>query len=120
MPAEADARREVLGRIGQGLPVVAQPCVDGEVAAQADVVLHKPCNEPLRQLVAADPEVDRLRVILHVGQGQLIKWRRRGVLERERAEYGGAGLAARAARSMADHTAADAEVVLADRPGERV
>ncbi len=33
MPAEADARREVLRRVGQRLAVVAQPEVDGEVVA---------------------------------------------------------------------------------------
>ena len=86
MPAEADARREVLGRIGQGLPVVAQPEIDGEIAAQVDAVLHEPGVQPLLQLVAADAEVDRLRVLLHVGQRQLIERRGGGGLERERAE----------------------------------
>ena len=120
MPAEADARREVLRRVGQGLPVVAEPEVEGEVAAQVDAVLHEPGIEPLRQLVAADPEVDRLRVVLHVGQRQLIEGRGRRVHERERAEDRGAGLAARAAGGVMDHAAAEAEVVLAVRPRQRV
>ena len=44
----------------------------------------------------------------------------RRVPESERAEDRGAGLAARAARSVMNHAAAEAEVVLAERPRQRV
>ena len=76
--------------------------------------------EPLLQLVAADAEIDGLRVLLHVGQRQLIEGRGGGVLERERAQHRGAGLAAGAARGVMDHAAAEAHVVLAVRPRQRV
>ena len=91
-----------------------------KIAAHMDAVLHEPAVEPLLQVVAADPEVDRLRVLLHVGQRQLIEGRRGRVLERERAEHRGAGLAARAAGGVMDHAAAEADVVLAARPRQRV
>ena len=34
---------------------------------------HEPGDEPLREIVAVDPEVDRLGVALHVVQGQLVR-----------------------------------------------
>ena len=97
MPAEADARREVILVVRQGLPVVAHTEIQGEIGGHFPIILHEPAQEPLRQVVAADPVVDRLRVVLHVGQCQLVEGRCRRVLERERAEDRGAGLAARAA-----------------------
>jgi hypothetical protein len=45
----------------------------------------------LRQFVAADSEIDRLCVILHVGQRQLIEGRGRRAPERKRAEDRSAG-----------------------------
>src|SRR5437867_4063244 len=120
MPAEADARREVLRRVGQGLPVVAKPKVDGEVAAQVNTVLHESGREPLLQLVAADSEVDGLRVLLHVGQCQLTEGRGRRVIKRERPEDRGTGLAARAAAGVMDETSAEAQVVPAARPRQRI
>ena len=69
MPAEADARREIRRRVGQRLPVVAEAGVDRQVVAQADAVLHERDRHPLLQLVAGDAVADRLRVLLHVGQG---------------------------------------------------
>src|SRR5207244_4059817 len=76
--------------------------------------------EPLRQLVAADPEIDRLRVLLHVGERQLIERRRRCVLEREGAEDGGAGLVAGAAGGVMNPASAEAEVMAAVRPRQCV
>src|SRR5439155_1001323 len=63
MPAEASARREVLLGVGQSLMVVTKPEIDSEIAAHVDAVLHKAGIEPLLQLVAADSEVDGLRVL---------------------------------------------------------
>src|SRR6185436_12876467 len=84
------------------------------------VVLYEACQEPLRQLIAADAEVDRLCVILHVGQCQLAEGRRRCATESEGAEYGSAGLTARAARGVMDHTSAKSQVVFAKRPRQGV
>src|SRR6185436_10111811 len=120
MPAEPDARREVLGRIGQGLPVIAKPGVDRKIVAQMYAVLDKSGQEPLRQLVATDPKVDRLGVVLHICQRQLTEGRSGGVLEGECAEYRGAGFAAGPARSMMDHASAKTKIVSAERPGQRV
>ena len=60
----------------------------------AEAVLRERHRHPLLQLVAGDAVADRLRVLLHVGQRQLIERRRRRAEERERAEHGLAGLAA--------------------------
>src|SRR5262245_51854698 len=120
MPAETDARREVLFRVGQGLAVVAKPQVDGEVAAQVDAVLHEAGIKPLRQFVTADSEVDRLRVVLHVGQCQLVEGRGGRIAEGERAEDRRAWLAARAARGVMNQADTETEVMLAKRPRQRV
>src|SRR4029077_6976480 len=110
----------VLLRIGQCLPVVAETGVDVEIVGYMDAVLHEAGVELLPQLIAADPEVDRLRIALHVGQGQRTEWRGRRVLERERAEDGGAGLAAEPAGGVLDEASADAEVMFSMRPRNSV
>src|SRR5215212_2225041 len=86
MPAEADARRDVVRRVGQRLMVVAKPGVDRQVVADAHAVLHEHGRQPLRQLVAADAEADRLRVVLNVRQRQLIERPGGRAEEREGAE----------------------------------
>src|SRR5262249_33557802 len=120
---EAEPWREVLSRVGQGLPIVAYSDVDSEVASQAYAVLRESGIEPLRQFVAVNPEVDRLRVILHVVQRQLIEGQcaaRSCGKDREGAEDRRAGFAARAARGVAGHASAEPEVVFASRPRQRV
>src|SRR5262245_45775558 len=97
MPGKTDTRCEVVLGVGKRLAVVAKAEVEGEIAMQVNVVLHEESVEPLRQLVAADGEVDRLRVVLHVRECQLPKRSRRRIPERERAEDRSAGLAAGAA-----------------------
>src|SRR5262249_15360673 len=96
MPAEAEARLEILLRVGERLALPAQAGVEGEVA-QMDAVLHERGVEVLRQFVTIHAEIDRLRVLLHVGERELIERLRRRVLERERAEDRGAGLGAETA-----------------------
>ena len=91
-PGEAHARREVLGGVQQGLAVVAQPEIQRQLLPHPDAVLHETGVKPLAQLVAADSVVDRLRVLLHVVQGQLVERRSGGALEGEGAEDGGAEL----------------------------
>src|ERR1051326_8934050 len=106
MPGKTDARREVLLGVGKGLAVVTQSEVEREVAMQVHVVLNKQGVEPLRQLIAADAEVDRLRVVLYVVECQLTERRRRVAPERECAEDRGTRFAAGTAGSVMD----DAEI----------
>src|ERR1051325_3940615 len=120
MPAETDARREVLLRIGERLAVVTKANVECEVSVQVNVVLHEHRVEPLWQVVAADAEVDRLRVVLHVCKRQLAERRGGVVSECERAEDCGARLAAGSTRPVTDDAAAETQVVFAERPRERV
>ena len=94
VPAEADARCEVLCRVGQSLPVVAQSEIERQVAADMDAILHESGVQPLRQLVGADPEIDGLRVVLHVSQCQLIKRQSGSVLEGKCSENRESGLIA--------------------------
>src|SRR4029453_5100975 len=110
------SRREVPDRIGQGLPVVTDPGVDGEVAPHMNAILHETRIEPLLQRVPVDPEIDRLRVVLHRGQCQLTEGRRRVIQERERPENRRSWLAARTARRVMDQTCAEAYVVHSVRP----
>src|SRR4051812_40271877 len=84
------------------------------------VVLHEARQKPLLEFVAVDAEVNRLLVVLHVGQSQRAEGRGRRVPEGKRAESGCSGLAARAARGVMNHASAEAQIVLADRPRERV
>src|SRR6185503_8432637 len=51
MPAETNAWGEVVFCVGECLPVVTQPDVEGEVAAQVNAVLNEHGVEPLRQIV---------------------------------------------------------------------
>ena len=120
VPAEAQARREVQRRIGQRLPVVAEPQIEREVVAHANAVLRIAGDEPLAQFVARDAVVDRLRVLLHVGQRQLVERRRRRVEEGEGAEHREAGLVAGAAGRVANQAAAEPDRVPAARPRQRV
>src|SRR5450432_2127760 len=94
MPAEANTRREVLGRIRQRLTVVAEAEVDGDIASQVNAVLHKTRNEPLPELIEIVAKTDRLCVILDVIESQLVERRSSSGLERERTQNGGAGLTA--------------------------
>src|SRR4029450_9439314 len=94
VPAEAHPRREIRGGIGQRLAVVPQPEVEREAAPPAEAVLGDPDEQPLLQLVAGDAVADRLCVLLHVRQRQLIERSGRGVAELEGAEYRGSGLTA--------------------------
>jgi hypothetical protein len=66
------------------------------------------------------PKSIGLRVGLHVVERELIEGRGGRRLEREGAENGGAGLAARAAGAVADHAPAEAEGVVPARPGHGV
>src|SRR5262245_22593012 len=120
MPSEACARREVFLCIGQCLTIVAEACIDREVRPHAEAVLNESGREPLRQFIAADPEVDGLCVLLNVGKCQLAEWRRRCVVERERTEDRRAGLAAGSAGSVTNNASTEAEIVPAQRPGQRV
>src|SRR6185503_1413515 len=116
VPAETDARRDVIPRIAQGLAVVPESEIEREIVARAEAVLREHADEPLIELVAADAEADWLRVVLHLRQRQLIERRRRGVEECKRAEHRGAGLAAGAARVVAGSSAAETKIVFAARP----
>src|SRR6185369_2040643 len=83
-------------------------------------VLNEQSVEPLRQFITANAKIDRLRVVLHVGERQLTERRGRVVPERKRAENRGAGLAAEATGRVMDHTAAKTQVVFTQRPRQRV
>src|SRR6185369_4190473 len=120
IPAKADARREVGVRVGERLAVITQSEIEREIAAQVNVVLHEDGVEPLRQVVAVDTEVNWLRVVLHVGKRQLAERRGGSRSERERAEDRGARLAAGSTRAMMNDTAAETQVVFAERPRHRV
>src|SRR5919206_1276640 len=120
MPAKPDAWREVVPRVGKSLAVITQADVKGEIAMQVNAVLHEERVEPLWQLVAADAEVDRLRVVLHVSKCELTKRSRRRVAERERAEDRSAGFTAGAAGRVVHHATAETQVVFACRPRQRV
>src|SRR5690348_8537669 len=113
MPAETEARGEVFVGVSQRLLVVTQPEVEREVTAHMDAILDEHRVEPLAQVVAVDPEVDRLRVVLHVVQRQLAKRRRGCVLERERAEDRGTGLTARTTGRVMNDAAAEPQIMLA-------
>src|SRR5215213_8017951 len=111
MPAKTDTRREIVLSVGERLAVITESNIQREVAAEVNVVLHAKGVEPLRQLVAADAEVDRLRVVLHVCKCQLPEWRSGGVSESECSEDRRAWLAAVPARPVMDHAAAETQVV---------
>src|SRR5262249_30388224 len=97
MPSESDARLEVVLGIGECLPVVTQAGIDGEVVIDVNAVLHEAGVEPLRKFVAADAEVDGLRVLLDIAERELAERRSGRALEGERAEGRRARLAAGAA-----------------------
>src|SRR5262252_6051771 len=123
MPGKADAWLKILRRRRNCLPVVAQAQVQGQVRLHVKSVLHKGGQKPLGQFIAADPKVDRLLIILHVGQSQLIERQSAAgarAEKREGTKDGGAGFAARAARLVMQHAPAKAEVVRTVRPGQRV
>src|SRR6185369_16557348 len=120
VPAKTDARREVVPGVSQGLTVITQAEINRQIAAQVDVVLDKRRVKPLRQLVAADAEVDRLRVVLHVGQRQLSERRRRVIAKCEGAEDRSTGLAASSARRVMHDAATEAEIVHSGRPRQSV
>ncbi len=102
------------------MAVIAEPGVQGEVAAEMDAVLHEACGEPLCEVVTIDAEIDWLRVVLDVGQGELIKGSGGGVLERKGAQDGGAGLATCSARVVTNQASAQAKVVNAMCPGQSI
>src|SRR5262249_49421078 len=116
MPAEADARRKILARIAQRLVVVAETQIEREIVRRPEGILREDRREPLRQIVAVDAEIDRLRVVLNVSERQLIGWRGRRVQECERAEHGSARLAAGTAGVVPRERATEAEIVFAERP----
>src|SRR5215813_9106805 len=120
MPGKAKAWLKIPGGCRQRLPVITKSQIDRKVGSEVDAVLHESGQQPLRQIVAADAKVDRLLVVLHVVKGQLIQWRGRRVLECKRAQDRCAGFAASASGSVTDHTAAEAQVVFAERPRDRV
>src|SRR5262245_18004234 len=120
MPAESDSRREVVLRVGQCLAVITQTQIDSKIAAQVNAVLHEYVVEPLLQLIAADAEVDRLRVILDVGERQLIERLRCRVQEGKRAEYRRARLAACSTGSMMHDASTESQVMHTARPRHRI
>src|SRR5215212_404132 len=120
MPAETNARREIVPRVGEGLAIITESQVKREIAAHVKTVLHEHGVEPLRQVVAADAEVDWLRIALHVSKRQLSKWCGGAVSESERAEDRCARLAAGSTRAVMDDAAAETQVVFAERPREGV
>ena len=123
LPGKSNPRLEILRRSRQRLTVVAQTEVYGQVRQYVKSVLRKSGNQPLTQFVATNSEVDRLRVILYVRQGQLIKGQsaaRSGAEKGEGAKNGGARLAADATRGVMHHAAAEPEIVRATRPRQRV
>src|SRR5262245_8542841 len=120
MPSETDSRRKVFSRVGQRLSIVAEPGVNGQVRVHMNAVLNEAGQKPLRQLIAADPKIDWLRVVLHVRKRQLAEGRRRRALERECAEDCRARLASGASGGVMDHAPTEAQIVLAKRPGQRI
>src|SRR5207237_8451932 len=88
MPANTDARLEVLPIVSQSLPVITQAEIESEIRTHAKAVLHEAGQQPLRQIVTADAEIDRLRVVLNIAERQLSERRGRCALEGEGAEHG--------------------------------
>src|ERR1044072_5191323 len=108
MPAKADSRGEVLLRISQSLPVVAQPGIKREIWMQVNAILHESGNQPLLELVAVDAEIYRLCVILYVSQRQLTEGGCGSVLEGKRTQDCRTRLATSSTRGVMDHAPAKA------------
>ncbi len=68
------------------------------------------------EVVAGDAVADRLRVLLHIAQRQLLERRRRCIEEGERPKHRRARLAAGAARRVANHAGAETHRVPVVRP----
>src|ERR1700741_4632346 len=123
MPAKAEARLEILGRVGKGLAIITKTQVNGQIGTQVNAVLYKTCEKPLRQVIAIDPKVDRLLVVQHIIDSQLIKRQSsrgpRGY-KCKRTQDCCAGFAARAARPVMNHAAAKTHVVHSMCPRQRV
>src|SRR6185369_10413860 len=115
MPAETDTWRKVVLRIGERLAVIAQSQVQRKIAAQVNVVLHEDCVEPLWQFVAANAEIDRLRVALNISKRQLIEWFGAGQ-KSKRTEDRRSGFAASPTRGVMNNAASKSQVVFSKRP----
>src|SRR5215831_4514757 len=120
MPTKSDAGREVQLGIGQGLAIVAQTQVQSEMRTYFPIILDESSQKPLAQVVAADAEIDRLLVVLDVGQRQLTQRRRSRVLESKRAQHRRSRFAPESTRAMTNDAAAEAQIMLAGRPRERI
>lgn len=94
MPPKSDAWREIFGGIGQGLTIVAEAEIECDITAEAKTVLHEKGIQPLLEQVRGHSEADRLRVLLNVGERQLIQRSSRRISEGERTQDRGARLAA--------------------------
>src|SRR4051812_40479713 len=105
MPRKPEARREVLGRIGERLAVVAKTEIESKLVGEAHAVLHERGRHPLLELVACDPVTHWLAVLLHIGQRQLRKRSGGRAQKRERAQGRLTRLAARAAAGVMNHAA---------------
>src|SRR5689334_20330035 len=73
MPAKADTRLKVLFGGRQRLPVIAKSQLEVNVAMHMPAVLDKTAYKPLRQVVAVDAKIDRLLIVQHIVQRQLIE-----------------------------------------------
>src|SRR5437773_3682679 len=123
MPGKADSRLKILRGRRQRLAVIAQTEIQRKVRLHMKGVLHKSREQPLRQLIAADPEVNRLLIILNIGQRQLIERQSTAgarAEESEGTEDRCAWFAAAAARGVMQHAAAKFEIMRAARPGHGI
>src|ERR1043165_6720605 len=116
MPTKSNARREILPGVSQRLPVIAKSKVDSQIRSNFPIVLDKGSQQPLSEVIFIHAEIDRLRIILHVGQRQRTKGRRRRVFESKGAENRGAGLTAKTCRSMMRNVATKSKVMLPHGP----
>src|SRR6185369_2979017 len=68
IPAEAEARREIVFAVAEGLPVVAEAEIERQVMSHPEAVLSEGCVNPLRERVCPLAEVEALLVTRHVGE----------------------------------------------------
>src|SRR5262249_6160517 len=108
-----DARSEILVSVRHGLAIVAEAEIESQIAAHVKTILHEEGVQPLLQCVRADPEIDRLRVLLHVVECELIERSCRCVLDCKRAEHGSSRFASESAGRVMHQARAKAQVMAA-------
>jgi hypothetical protein len=113
IPAEPEAWRDVVLAVAEGLAIVAQAEIEGQIGPRAEAVLNEDVVDLLAELVRAFAQVEALRVPLHVGQRELLDRFRGRRVHRELAEHERAAeFRAIAARRVLRDAAAETQVVL--------